>query len=177
MSRGPGRIERAIEAAFRAEPLHVFTVDDLARIAYPGVNRAQKKHRVAILRAARRVCERIYWFAWRKCDRPGETIYFDPCEVRSYAYAKHLVSSSQHRTPAEFSAGLDDPTTKDGKAILPGGAWDAHVRINRLSRGGQTEAAAQLRQDWNGPIKRALGLSEPSVRSADCAYPHEGATT
>jgi len=49
MSRGPGRIERAIEQAFSADPEATHTIDDLALAA--GLNRVEKKHRVAVLRA------------------------------------------------------------------------------------------------------------------------------
>ena len=59
MSRGPGRIERAIEAAFTAEPSRAFPVETLALVAFPGVNRLEKKHRIAVLRAAHKVAERL----------------------------------------------------------------------------------------------------------------------
>lgn len=53
MSRGLGRIQRAIEAAFGADPDNAFTVEDLCDRVYPGIARIEKKHRVAVLRAAR----------------------------------------------------------------------------------------------------------------------------
>jgi hypothetical protein len=52
MSRGPGRIQRAIIAAFKRYPKRSFTTDELVVLAYPGVRRIEKKHRVAVLRAA-----------------------------------------------------------------------------------------------------------------------------
>jgi hypothetical protein len=39
MSRGPGRIERAIEAAFAAEPDNAFTIEDLCDRIYPEIRR------------------------------------------------------------------------------------------------------------------------------------------
>lgn len=36
MSRGPGRIQRAIAAAFDAQPTRRFTTRELAALAYPG---------------------------------------------------------------------------------------------------------------------------------------------
>ena len=50
MSRGPGRIERAIRALFDAHPDAVFVTDELCEHCYPGVS-VEKKHRVAVLRA------------------------------------------------------------------------------------------------------------------------------
>ena len=58
MSRGPGRIQRAIIAAFKRYPKRSFTTDELAVLAYPGVRRIEKKHRVAVLRATWRVASR-----------------------------------------------------------------------------------------------------------------------
>ena len=58
MGSGPGRIERAIEAALAAEPDNAFNTEDLCDRAYPGVNRVNKKHRVAVLRALKRVLAR-----------------------------------------------------------------------------------------------------------------------
>jgi hypothetical protein len=59
LARGPGRIERAIEGAFNREPSRFFTVKDLTPMAYPGLSRPAKRHRVAILRAADRVADRV----------------------------------------------------------------------------------------------------------------------
>jgi hypothetical protein len=53
MSRGPGRVDRAIDAIFAAEPDNAFTTDDLAQRVYR-VNQPSKTHRVAILRSAKR---------------------------------------------------------------------------------------------------------------------------
>jgi hypothetical protein len=39
MSRGPGRIERAIAAAFAASPDEIFMLDDLIRLTWPGSRR------------------------------------------------------------------------------------------------------------------------------------------
>ena len=58
MSRGPGRIERAIAAILDAEPDNAFTTEDLCERVYPGVNRVEKKHRVAVLRAANKLIKR-----------------------------------------------------------------------------------------------------------------------
>jgi hypothetical protein len=53
MSRGPGRIERAIAAVL--DEADAFTIEDLCQRIYGGT---EKKHRVAVLRATRQVLKR-----------------------------------------------------------------------------------------------------------------------
>jgi hypothetical protein len=55
MSRGPGRIERAIRALLDAHPDEAFTTDDLAAHCYPDADVIEHKHRVAVVRAANKV--------------------------------------------------------------------------------------------------------------------------
>jgi hypothetical protein len=57
MSKGPGRVERIIEAVFAAEPDNAFTIEDLCDRVYPG-EPIEKKHRVSVLRAAKQVAKR-----------------------------------------------------------------------------------------------------------------------
>jgi hypothetical protein len=66
MSRGPGRIQRAIIAGFERCPKRSFRTDELVALAYPGVRRIEKKHRVAVLRAA--------WHVAPKYRRVGLTM-------------------------------------------------------------------------------------------------------
>jgi hypothetical protein len=51
MSAGPGHVMRTIMATIAANPRQAFTVDDLCDRAFPGANRIEKKHRVAVIRA------------------------------------------------------------------------------------------------------------------------------
>lgn len=52
MSRGPGRVQRAIIAAFAAEPERAFTVQELAHLAFPEESIA-KRHKDAVDRSLR----------------------------------------------------------------------------------------------------------------------------
>jgi hypothetical protein len=54
MSRGPGKIDRIIAALFAAEPDNAFMLHELLGHVYPDVEYYEKKHRVAVLRAAKR---------------------------------------------------------------------------------------------------------------------------
>ena len=76
MSRGPGRIERAITTAFGAEPKRVFTTEDLCRYVYRHLPRIEKKHRVSLLRAAKRVLEREPNWQMARTHSPGAPLIF-----------------------------------------------------------------------------------------------------
>lgn len=88
MSKGPGRIERAIVAILDAEPDNAFTTDDLVDRVYRGVNRIEKKHRVAASRAARNVMKRRDTIGRLQSDGlGGMSVYFNRDNVLSYAMA------------------------------------------------------------------------------------------
>jgi hypothetical protein len=56
MSRGPGWVEREVAAAIQADPSNAFTVLELSERIY-GCSEPEKKHRVSVLRAARRLAK------------------------------------------------------------------------------------------------------------------------
>jgi len=76
LSRGPGHVVRAIKAAFDAEPTRVFTIEDLCARVYARADRIEKKHRVSLIRAVKRVLERDP--AWRmiRTRSPGAPLLF-----------------------------------------------------------------------------------------------------
>src|SRR5215469_15240361 len=76
MSRGPGRIERAIKAAFDAEPARVFTTEYLCTHVYAGATRIEKKHRVSLIRAAKRVLQREHNWRMTRTHLPGAPFLF-----------------------------------------------------------------------------------------------------
>src|SRR6516225_6738775 len=118
MSRGPGRIQRAIEAVFSNSPTETFTVEELAVIVYPGINRVEKKHRVAILRAAYASLDRTGWGAFGSA-RPGRhTVFFNWLDVRSYATARMRSDFLYYmHSPLEIVAMLDDPKDRHHKLV------------------------------------------------------------
>jgi len=85
MSKGPGRIERSLEAIFSGNSDLTFSVDDLVPRVYPGVDRVEKKHRVSIIRAANKVVARLGWVGYRAGRPGGELIYWNQNSLRSYA--------------------------------------------------------------------------------------------
>jgi hypothetical protein len=97
MSKGPGRIERAIAAILDAEPDNAFTTEDLCERVYSGVNRVEKKHRVAVLRAANRLVKRRDNTGYQRCDNLGRThVYFNIDNVMSYGMARLKADSFNH---------------------------------------------------------------------------------
>lgn len=85
MSRGPGRVEQAVEATFARFPDQTFSTAELAPIVYPGVNQLEKKHRVSIVRAADKVAKRIGWSSRRvRAGADGVVLYYNLMNARSY---------------------------------------------------------------------------------------------
>ena len=141
MTIGPGRNERAIAATFLANPSMTYTVDELVAIAYPTVKRIEKKHRVAVRRAAKKVATREWWGCSR-AERPGHRIvYFNFLDHQSYAIGQ-IRGSYRYRelTHAEVVAAIEDPSMAPivaeqwREAMRPGGAFWLEVEINRAKR-------------------------------------------
>lgn len=132
MSRGPGRIERAIGEAFTASPEQVFTVEHLCLICYPGINRPEKRHRVAVIRAAENVCRRQHW-DWA---RRSTLVFFNTVNIRSYTrmaiYGPHMERN------------LDYPKARHHEYTRPGGTWWYHVEIAKARVAGDDALADRL---------------------------------
>jgi hypothetical protein len=157
VSRGPGRIQRAIESTFRQNPSSTYSVDELAAVAYPGINQVEKKHRVAVLRAAAAAAETCGWW-YGQAQRPGHSmIYGYPLDLRSYAIwtmRRDFLSGSM--TPEQLAKALDDPKDwrSEWKNVQPGGSWWYHVEINRADREGDEPRASQMRAELNSMAQR-----------------------
>jgi hypothetical protein len=65
MSRGTGRIERQIKALFVHDPKRIESTADLCRAIY-GIEKVEKKHRVAVLRALKSISEKSMPFLTRQ---------------------------------------------------------------------------------------------------------------
>jgi len=148
MSRGPGKIERGLLALFVANPSAAFTVEELAEAMYPGVNRVAKKHRVAIIRAARSAASIAGWRTWTSESPGSRLVYLNPLDFRSYATGWLRSEMSWHScTPQEIAEMLDNPTAHftHWAKWRPGGAWHYQVLINRAKAAGGDAEAGRLR--------------------------------
>src|SRR4051812_23860082 len=140
MSRGAGWVERAIEAAFTSGSNRAFTVDELVLAVYVDVNRVEKKHRVAVLRAAHNVRQRLGWCT-KACD---VLVFYNPVDVRSTAQAQlrqfaadDIRRGGSRQFKADMRA-LDDPSIDVPwrRHMGRGGKWWEWVEIERCRRSG-----------------------------------------
>lgn len=168
VSKGPGRIERAIEGAFTASPDSSFSVADLGSAAYPGLNRVEKRHRVAIIRAADKVASCLWW-AKLISERPGgQIIYCNTLDVRSYALGRSRADFCYNDLPLEIIVRLIEPPVPDDpyayrsrwNLVQPGGAWWKHVEIAKARKAGDLIEAERIGATLNAEIAQrsaALG--------------------
>jgi hypothetical protein len=145
MSKGPGRVELAIEQAFADEPDNAFSVKDLCRWVYPR-RAVEKKHRVAILRAIKgrpntACCHTDMNFGGH---RVGTAFFYTPDNVKSYAMARLKADQfSENETDLHFCAQL----RKGGSShhlIVPGGPWHRHTEIFKAKRDGNIKLLKTL---------------------------------
>lgn len=170
MSRGPGRIQQTIEAAFAANADGILYTDDLVRSAYPDAATVDKKHRVAVARAARYVCPRVGWW-WMRREAPGGGIvYYNRRSVMSYGLARMRADRFENgRSDADLVAVLSGkpaqrPYTSDGNypgLIAEGGPWHMHVAAWTAELDGRLVEAALLNAkiaEEERRINRLLGI-------------------
>src|SRR5258707_9380710 len=70
MSKGAGRIERLVEHILK-DTDRSFTIEEICRLAWSDVASIEKKHRVAVLRAAKSVRKRLGLLEWTSERRHG----------------------------------------------------------------------------------------------------------
>ncbi len=171
MSRGAGHVERAIAATFTAQPNRIYTVEQLAEVVYP-VAKIEKRHRVPVIRAANKVADRMWW-SWKHAEIPGgHLIYFNLCDVRSYAMAKeHHYYANRHdgRDWQNMHEWFDEPEYQNHNIRIsdrePGGPWHDHVQLNCAERDGR-ELDPELAQRMNERTVTWLGMFGTPERRA-----------
>ena len=86
-----GRIERAIREHLAAHPDEAFTTEHLGVVCYPNAPSIERKHRVAVIRAADKVLTGDPdWRPDRSCRRGGTVILYNASSVMSTAMARVL---------------------------------------------------------------------------------------
>jgi hypothetical protein len=158
MSRGPGRVEQAIEATFKRFPDQTFSTTELGPIVYPGVNRLEKKHRVSIIRAAGKVARRIAWMYRRTAATAGEMVYYNLLNARSYRLGKLRTDFAENFRPTplhELEERLDNPHARNSEwsKIQPGGVWAMHVEIHKADLKGNLTEGERLRQELRRDVE------------------------
>jgi hypothetical protein len=123
MSKGLGRIERAIQALFDNEPDNAFTIDELVIRIYPGINHIERKHCVVVRRAVHRFKERLSPInSCRSWAQGGPIIVYNSTSLTSYATARVMTQgykyTSKETLRAEFAEG-----GRFHEHIIEGGIW------------------------------------------------------
>ena len=136
MSRGPGRIERAIEAIFDAEPENALTTEDLCIRIYGACKRS---HRVSVTRAASNVLTRRR--AWKFRGACRRRIYYRPHNLMSYGMAQ---------------------VKADPWYDYPHNAMEEELRASLL-RGGRNQYRMCPGGDWWQDVERGLSVASANV--------------
>jgi hypothetical protein len=170
MSKGLGRVGRAIEAALIAEPDNAFTVDDLCDRVFPGIDRVQKKHRVSVIRAAKSVAKRHANFESVRSEMlGGTTVFYVADNVMSSAMGR-LKSDNLHGyrnshpnprwvsdTEQELQARLIEGG-KDHRHVVAGGCYWRQVEEWKAKRSGDTETVQRLQAESDREMEELLAL-------------------
>jgi hypothetical protein len=171
MSRGPGRIERAIAEAFERNPQATFSVAELAPYAFPGLNSLSRKHRVSIIRAAENVAWRLYWRGEHERRRHGEIIYSNLLDPRSLRLGM---------LRRDFCCNRDDLATvhrvleEDASELVPRGVWWLHTQIHRANIEGDETTSLAFREELERRVKRNMAERVWREKYASLPIDHEG---
>jgi hypothetical protein len=133
VSRGLGKIGRALEAAFIADADNAFTTPDLCRIAFPGANRIEKKHSVSVLRTVHGLLRIFPSYRVMRSTRRGNSIAVvnieSPASI-GMAHLKHARRFGYGRNigmrPGKSESELRAMIAPGGARhswVLPGGDW------------------------------------------------------
>jgi hypothetical protein len=167
MSRGPGRIQRAIEAAFKADPDNALTTMELCERVY-GTEHVGKKHRVAVVRAAKRIPSLDYWIG---DNLGGQLVFFVRFNIKSYGMARlkgdhfeNYRNEDKRRcgwpwrepsTEAELRAKLRNAEHR--KLMAKNGAWWRHIEIAKAKARGDEQRAAELQAAIDKELAQIIG--------------------
>lgn len=183
MSKGPGRIERAIEESLVGNPDQAPTTEELCEVAYPGLNQVEKKHRVAVIRAAKNVCLRVPGWGYSISEAHGGTlIWWNRFSVTSYALLKikkdwlaryrsndPRIPPSNRLTP-EQARSMIEPGGKYHHEVVAGGHWHRHVRLWTIERDGDTSPEAlAFKADSDrieGKLREQIGMLGSAIRAS-----------
>jgi hypothetical protein len=154
MSKGPGKIDRIIAAAFAAEPNNAFTMDELLRRVYPGIETFEKKHRVAVIRAAKKRRD----LDWSYRDTQGHVLVFYLADnFKSFAMMQmKTLSCLKYNLPSddELRAKLKTPEYRQYTA--KGGIWSVFFEIAKAERRGDHKTAAKYQAKLDRIRERLL---------------------
>src|SRR5262249_25939168 len=124
MSRGPGRVMRAVAAAVEANPDHAVTIDEACdRLYPPALDGHATKHRVAVIRAGK--------MAARRGENIGYTSYMGPHCTGAFYAADDLKAfgCAQLKALGLWDGSLHRLETTFKRHMEPGGIWWLAVQV------------------------------------------------
>jgi hypothetical protein len=155
VSRGPGRIERAIRALFDANPDLAFITDEVAEHCFPGVP-MERKHRVSVLRAAWKVvAPDPNWTAWIIEGQGSGLVFLNQDSIRSTAAAR-LIVTSKYRSPKRarriYGEWVRIPGARVKRYLYPGDVFEnrADLMAQVGDGGGSIDAVLWHRASRDG---------------------------
>jgi hypothetical protein len=161
MSRGPGRVMRAVVAAVEADPHHAVTIDEVCEQLYPPPGGAPaKKHRVAVTRAGKT--------AARRGNNIGYTSHMGPRNIAAFYAADDLkaYACAQLKALGWWNGSLHRLKTTFKNHMEPGGIWWLEVQLFVAERDGDADRAAEHRRAIERYEKgRQKALAGPDIRS------------
>jgi len=193
MSRGHGKIQRAILAAFEAEPDNCFLLSELCERVYPGLNRIDKKHRNAVARAAKAIPSIDHW---KREVLGSELVFYDPFNVMSYAMARlksdrigpgaayrnndyrpvkkktwhgHDITSWRQYdiTSDEIFREMLAPGGDDHKHVVEGGAWWRHTEMRKAQARGDQDTVARLQAEADAELELLASRIQTTLPKAE----------
>ncbi|KWV61123.1 hypothetical protein AS156_25745 [Bradyrhizobium macuxiense] len=93
MSKGPGRIGQLILSLIATEPHGAWCTTDICQLAYPGITRVEKKHRVAVARTLRTM---KLPGTWMVLPTHGELSLYDGCDFDSRVTLQWRIDMRHH---------------------------------------------------------------------------------
>jgi hypothetical protein len=164
MSRGPGRVQQEIAALIAANPDGAWTTADLCQHIY-GVKTAEKKHRVAVVRALERMDLPPLWKVWRIRRQVCELGLYNAGSVMSTVRKGCINKGEDASDPALLKEWAD----RDGIKRATKDVRDA-VRYHKASPVGKIEIrldAARTLRDHTAIAELEAELAELQADAAD----------
>jgi hypothetical protein len=139
----------AIAALFTGSPDDSFDTIELIDRVFPGLNRVEKKHRTAVVSAAKQLCDARDWSWFIASHRGGTFVFFNRRSVTSYAMGRLKADYlwwRTRRTPAARAADNEHlrakllPGGDNHEYVVEGGSWWRHVQLDIADLDGDDSA-------------------------------------
>ena len=130
MSRGSGHIQRSILAVLETDIDGAWTLSELCQRVCPGIDRIEKKHRVAVARAIRTMALPGTWCVRRIEASGGEYCLCNECSLLSMARRDWFAYLHQGRGQKDFAEYMASHSHRYG----PGNPYNTFSRVESAKR-------------------------------------------